>query len=60
MNEIVWPEIKRLASEATLALADNHKVVIYDGAVLIESGWTSLCHELWVTIIPPTEVSMTD
>ena len=29
-----------------------------DAAVLLEAGWDTMVHEVWVTIIPPAEVSI--
>ena len=34
----------------------GEKVVILEAAILLEAGWESMVYEVWVTIIPPTEV----
>ena len=33
------------------------KVCILDAAVLLEAEWDHACHEVWVTVVPPKEVS---
>lgn len=30
-------------------------MVVLDAAVLIEAGWNSLCHEIWVPFVPRDE-----
>jgi len=53
LNEIVWPEIARMADEQAKQLfQDGHKVVILDAAVLLEAGWHNTCHEVWVCLVP--------
>ena len=29
-----------------------------DAAILLEAGWDSMVHEVWVTIVPPAEVTV--
>ena len=29
-----------------------------DAAILLEAGWDTMVHEVWVTIVPPAEVSI--
>ena len=31
------------------------KVVVLDAAVLLEAGWQSNCHEVWVCLVPRQE-----
>ncbi len=31
-------------------------VVVLDAAVLLEAGWESMVHEVWVSIVPKQEV----
>eukprot|EP00088_Acartia_fossae_P044282 TRINITY_DN4696_c0_g1_i2.p1 TRINITY_DN4696_c0_g1~~TRINITY_DN4696_c0_g1_i2.p1 ORF type:complete len:485 (-),score=66.35 TRINITY_DN4696_c0_g1_i2:180-1634(-) len=53
LNQIVWPEISRMAGEqATELYQSGHKVVLLDAAVLIEADWHLNCHEVWVCIVP--------
>ena len=33
------------------------KVCILDAAVLLEAEWDRACHEVWVSVVPPKEVS---
>lgn len=56
LNQIVWPEISRLAMEmAEKMWKDGTKVVVLDAAVLLEAGWEKMCHEVWVCVVPRTE-----
>lgn len=56
LNAIVWPEIAALAQKEIQKYSDaGEKVVILEAAILLEAGWESMVHEVWVTIIPPTE-----
>lgn len=32
------------------------KIVILDAAVLLEAGWQNMTNEVWVAVIPRTEV----
>ena len=31
-------------------------MVVLDAAILLEAGWDSMVHEVWLTIVPPAEV----
>ena len=57
LNEMVWPEIRRLYLQEIEAIKrDNYKgVVILDAAILLEAGWDQDCQEVWVSIVPPGE-----
>ncbi|MEI7925045.1 MAG: dephospho-CoA kinase, partial [Chloroflexota bacterium] len=50
LQNIVWPEIRRLISEELrdIKRRDKNQIVVLEAAVLIEAGWTDLCDELWV------------
>lgn len=37
-------------------VSSGKTVCVVDAAVLLEAGWTDMVHEVWVTIIPETEV----
>ena len=54
----MWPEIWRLAEEKIArAHSDGHRVCVIDAAVMLNAGWQSHMHEVWVTIAPDAEVS---
>jgi len=58
LNEIVWPEISRLARERChelWAAGSGCQVVVLDAAVLLEAGWDAECHEVWVCVVPRQE-----
>jgi phosphopantetheine adenylyltransferase/dephospho-CoA kinase len=49
LTGIVWPEIRRLASEEIEEhRASGVEVVVLEAAVLIEAEWTDLVDEVWV------------
>lgn len=54
LTDIVWPGIRRLASErlAQLETAGN-EVAVLEAAVLFEAGWEDLVHEIWVVVVEP-------
>ena len=57
LNEIVWPEIWRLAEEKIhQAHAEGYRVCSIDAAVLLKAGWDRHVHEVWVAIAPEKEV----
>lgn len=33
------------------------KIIVVEAALLLEANWDESCHEVWVVIIPPEEVS---
>eukprot|EP01125_Pyxidicula_operculata_P011192 TRINITY_DN365_c0_g1_i1.p2 TRINITY_DN365_c0_g1~~TRINITY_DN365_c0_g1_i1.p2 ORF type:complete len:210 (+),score=53.48 TRINITY_DN365_c0_g1_i1:1874-2503(+) len=54
LTDIVWPTIGELAQKEMKSLEDKGvSLVIMEGAVIIEAGWTSFLDELWVTMVPP-------
>lgn len=56
LNNIVWPEIWKLAMEkATQAYDKGYKVCILDAAVLLQAEWNKGLHEVWVSIVPHKE-----
>lgn len=56
LNNIVWPEIARLAMEQAQSLwREGKQVVVLDAAVLLEAGWEAQCHEVWVCVVPREE-----
>lgn len=50
LNEIVWPEIRRILQARIEAekLAGRANAVIVEAAVLLEAGWDDLVDEVWV------------
>ncbi|XP_070565476.1 bifunctional coenzyme A synthase-like [Ptychodera flava] len=56
LNQIVWPEIARLAKEQIAECSNKGiKVCILDAAVLLEAGWIDFVHEVWVSVVPKDE-----
>lgn len=55
LTDIVWPAIRRLASEelAELEVAGNELAVL-EAAVLLEAGWEDLVDEIWVVVVEPS------
>lgn len=54
---MVWPEIRRLYTEEIDKMKKEgfEGVIILDAAVLLEAGWNADCHDVWVSIVPPSE-----
>jgi len=56
LSAIVWPETAKLVKQQIEEFGRNGvSVVVLDAAVLLEAGWDSHCHEIWVAFIPPDE-----
>ncbi|XP_038610613.1 bifunctional coenzyme A synthase [Tachyglossus aculeatus] len=56
LTDIVWPVIARLAREQVLAAAARGKTVcVLEAAMLLESGWSNMVHEVWTTVVPKAE-----
>lgn len=56
LNEIVWPEIAKLATEEVRKFgAEGKVVVVLEAAILLRAGWEELCHEVWGCVIPVKE-----
>jgi phosphopantetheine adenylyltransferase/dephospho-CoA kinase len=58
LTDIVWPGIRRLASEelSTLEVAGN-TIAVLEAAVLLEAGWEDLVDEIWVVVVEePTAI----
>ncbi len=54
LTDIVWPGIRRLASEELSALETaGNELVLLEAAVLFEAGWHDLCDEVWVVVVEP-------
>ena len=54
LTDIVWPGIRKLASEA-LSEYDTagNSVAVLEAAVLFEAGWEDLADEIWVVVVEP-------
>lgn len=53
LNEIVQPAIKSATSSRVLASKKQHQVIVVP--LLIETGYTALCDEIWVVYVDETE-----
>lgn len=56
LNQIVWPEIMKLAETDILKFEEQgFEVCVLDAAVLLEAGWDKFVNEVWVAVIPECE-----
>ncbi|OQR79260.1 bifunctional coenzyme A synthase-like, partial [Tropilaelaps mercedesae] len=56
LNELVWPEIKKLLqSKVEKAAETGVRVVCIEAALLFEGGWDSLVHCVWYSVISEKE-----
>lgn len=54
LTDIVWPGIRKLASEALSEFeAAGNSIVVLEAAVLFEAGWEDLVDEVWVVVVEP-------
>lgn len=54
LTDIVWPGIRKLASEELSALeVAGNDLAVLEAAVLFEAGWEDLADEIWVTVVEP-------
>ena len=54
LTDVVWPGIRKLASEALSEFeAAGNSLVVLEAAVLFEAGWEDLVHEVWVVVVEP-------
>lgn len=54
LTDIVWPGIRRLASEQLAAFETaGNGLVVLEAAVLFEAGWEDLVNEVWVVVVEP-------
>ncbi|XP_050294400.1 bifunctional coenzyme A synthase-like isoform X2 [Anthonomus grandis grandis] len=53
LTDILWPAI---ADEIHQIIGNTSAdVICVEAAILCQAGWDKLCHEVWVTFIPPLE-----
>ncbi|CDW57613.1 Bifunctional coenzyme A synthase [Trichuris trichiura] len=55
LNRIVWPRIAEMVVEEIRRVGQNNRIVVVEAAVLLEAGWESLVHEVWLTYVPEGE-----
>ena len=55
LNNIVWPEIRRMLRKIIHEQCGKHKIVVFEGAILIEAGWDKEANEIWCCILPNEE-----
>ncbi len=54
LTDLVWPAIRKLATEELAALRRRGvEVAVLEAALLIEAGWYDLVDEVWVLSVPP-------
>jgi phosphopantetheine adenylyltransferase/dephospho-CoA kinase len=54
LTDIVWPGIRKLASESLAEFeAAGNSLVVLEAAVLFEAGWEDLVDEVWVVVVEP-------
>ena len=54
LTDIVWPGIRKLASEALSEFeAAGNALVVLEAAVMFEAGWEDLVNEIWVVVVEP-------
>lgn len=56
LTDIVWPGIRRLASEQLSELeTGGTQLAVLEAAVLFEAGWEDLTDEIWVVVVEPDQ-----
>lgn len=56
LTDIVWPGIRKLASEALSEFeAAGNTTVVLEAAVMFEAGWEDLVDEVWVVVVEPDQ-----
>lgn len=54
LTDIVWPGIRKLASESLSEFeAAGNRLVVLEAAVMFEAGWEDLVNEVWVVVVEP-------
>ncbi|XP_050438514.1 bifunctional coenzyme A synthase-like [Adelges cooleyi] len=54
LNNIMWPLILERIKNV-IRSTKNYDIFVLEAAVLLTANWQNSCHEVWVTIVPPTE-----
>lgn len=57
LNNLLWPSILKAALEEAQKMhtTSNKHIIVLEAAVLLRAGWHNSVHEVWTSIIPPTE-----
>lgn len=56
LTDIVWPGIRKLASESLSEFeAAGNALVVLEAAVMFEAGWEDLVDEIWVVVVEPDQ-----
>ena len=54
LTDIVWPGIRKLASESLSEFeAAGNTLVVLEAAVMFEAAWEDLVNEVWVVVVEP-------
>ena len=54
LTDIVWPGIRKLASESLSELETaGNSLAVLEAAVMFEAGWEDLTDEIWVVVVEP-------
>lgn len=51
----MWPLILQKV-KAIVMSTKTHDIIVIEAAVLLNANWHFHCHEIWASIIPPSEV----
>ena len=52
LTDIVWPGIRRLASEELSGLeVAGSRIAVLEAAVLLEAQWQDMANQVWVTVV---------
>uniref|UniRef100_T2ME50 Bifunctional coenzyme A synthase n=1 Tax=Hydra vulgaris TaxID=6087 RepID=T2ME50_HYDVU len=55
LNNIVWPEIRKMLKNIISEQRGKHEVVVFEGAILFEAGWDKDANEVWCCFLPNEE-----
>ncbi len=56
LTDIVWPGIRKLASESLSEFeAAGNATVVLEAAVMFEAGWEDLVDDIWVVVVEPDQ-----
>ncbi|MCC7364563.1 MAG: dephospho-CoA kinase [Dehalococcoidia bacterium] len=56
LTDVVWPGIRKLASQELAALETaGNTIAVLEAAVLFEASWEDLVDEIWVVVVEPDQ-----
>jgi len=57
LNSIVWPEILQMMEDIIKKIKEDgtHNVIVYEAAIIFESGWDKRANEVWSCVVPKEE-----